>query len=456
MIQNRAVRLVATGARFLTGAALAVGCVIAVVVAVALPWPSTQAQPAQVSVTPTAGDTTLVCTGDFRALGRNATDASQQQSGGTPSLTVESTGSTEESELAAPELGESSGPRHFVASAEQGGDALIAAAESITLRAEDLSGLAAAACREPRTESWLIGGAVETGTSDLVILTNPGDVTATATITMFGLEETSSSVLVPAGTQLSVPLSSVAAGTPSPVVRVTAEGAPLRATLQSSLIRTLDPSGSDLQDAAAAPAERIGFAGVQVEAASDDFPLTLLRLMATEDATNARISVRSGGDEVLQTTVPLDAGAPTDVDLQELEPGVYSIDIEADASVVGAVRQTTGAGAGSDFAWMPSAPEIDGEVLVAVPAGPGPRMHLVNVSDDPVTVTVARTSGGQPQEITIAAGDDAVIEVRSRSAYSVSTDGPIRAAVMLSGTDALAGWPVWAGAAAQEPITVYP
>jgi hypothetical protein len=456
MIQNRAVRLVATSARFLTGAVLAAGCVVAVVLAVALPWPGVQNEPAQLSVTPTAGDTTLVCTGDFRALGRNSTDASEQVSGGTPALTVDSAGALSDSSLEAPELGDSGGPKRFVGSAEQDGAALVAAAESVTLAADDLSGLAASACREARTESWLVGGTVETGTSDLVILSNPGDVTATATLTVFGANETSTTTLVPAGTQVSVPLASIAAGTLSPVVRVTAQGAPLRAELQSSLIRTLDPSGADLQDSAAAPSARIGFAGIQVEDTSEDTALTVLRLMATEQATQARVTVRSGGAVAWQTTVPLDIRTPAEVSLNTLDPGVYSVDVEADSSVIGAVRQTSGPGAGSDFAWMPSAPELQGEVLVAVPSGPDPRLHLVNDSDADASITLAPTSGNDPQEITVPAGGDSVVDVRADRVYSLTADQPIRAAVVLAGDDALAGWPVWPGAAAQEPITVYP
>src|SRR5699024_6410248 len=99
----------------------------------------------------------------------------------------------------------------FIASAEQGGAPLLAAAEAITLASDDLTGLAGAACREARTESWLVGGSVETGTNDLIVLSNPGDVTATATMTVFGLAQTSTTQLVPAGTQISVPLSSIAA-----------------------------------------------------------------------------------------------------------------------------------------------------------------------------------------------------------------------------------------------------
>ncbi|MGO2684366.1 MAG: DUF5719 family protein, partial [Microbacterium sp.] len=165
MIQKRAIRVVATGARLLAGVVIAVACVAGVVAAVALPWPGVATTPAQESVTPAAGDTTLVCTGDFRAVGRNSQDAAQQFSAGTPGLTVDSTGPREDSTLTVPELGDSGGPQRLVGSAEEGGAGLIAAAESISLAEEDLSGLAASACREARTESWLVGGAVETGTS---------------------------------------------------------------------------------------------------------------------------------------------------------------------------------------------------------------------------------------------------------------------------------------------------
>jgi hypothetical protein len=458
MIQKRAIRVVATGARLLAGVVIAVGCVVGVVAAVALPWPQVTAAPAQMDVTPAAGDTTLVCAGDFRAVGRNSQDAAQQFSAGTPKLTVDSTGEREQSALEAPGLSESAGPQRFVGSAARGGESLIAAAESITLAAEDLSGLAASPCREARTESWLVGGAVETGTSDLIILSNPGDVTANVTLTVFGVEATSSSVLVPAHTQQSVPLASIAVGAQSPVVRVTAEGAPVRAMLQSSLIRTLDPSGVDVQDTAGVPSARIGFAGVQVLSSSPDTALTVLRLLATEQATEVRVSVRAEGEVVQKVTAPLELETPTEINFEGLEPGVYSIDVEADAAVVGAVRQTTRPGAKSDFAWMTSAPDIDGEVFVAVPAGPDPRLHLVNPADAEATVTLAPASDpdAEGEEIRIPAGEDVTVDVDPDTVYAVETDAPVRVAVMLSGTDALAGWPVWPGAAAREPITVYP
>ena len=458
MSRSRAIKVVATGARVLVGAVVAVGCVAAVVTAVALPWPEVSAEPAQVIVTPTAGDATLVCTGDFRAVGRNSMNAAQQMPAGTPRLTVDSRGERQEATLEAPELGDAAGPQKLVGSAEQGGTPLLAAAEAISLASDDLAGLAGAACREARTESWLVGGSVETGANDLIVLTNPGDVTATATLTVFGLAQTSTTQLVPASTQVSVPLSSIAAGSDDPVVRITASGAPLRATLQSSLIRTLDPSGLDLQDSAGPPSNTMVFAGVQVLSQSADTPLAVLRLLATTQSTEARVTVTAQGAEAQRLTVPLDAGIPAEVNLDGLAPGVYTVEVEADAPMVGAVRQTTRAGAGSDFAWMTPAPGIHGETLVAIPDAPGARLHLVNAGDAAAKVVLATASGsGAAQEISVPAGGDTVVEIDADAVYALDSDEMISAAVLFAaGDNALAGWPVWAGAAAQDPITVYP
>src|SRR5690606_37560660 len=96
--------------------------------------------------------------------------------------------------------------------------------------------------------------------------------------------------------------------------------------LQSSLIRTLDPSGIDLQDSASSPQTDLAFAGVQVVTASDDSPLTVLRLMATGEATEARITVRTDGADAQQVSVPLEEATPTEVSLEGLDPGVYSVE----------------------------------------------------------------------------------------------------------------------------------
>ncbi|MGM7678181.1 DUF5719 family protein [Microbacterium sp. A94] len=458
MTHKPPIRVAATSARLVAGAVIAVACVAGVTAAVAVEWPSVTNQAAQMQVRPAAGDTTVVCSGSFRAIGRDANNAQQMSSAGDPALTVDSNGPREESELAVPDLtGEFAGPQRFIGSAEQGGTSLVAAAESVWLAAGDLSGLAASACREPQTESWLLGGTVETGTSDLIILSNPGDVTATAALTVFGTEQTTTTTLVPAGTQLAVPLASIAAGLQQPVVRVTATGAPLRAVLQSSLIRTLDPSGIDLQDTAGVPGTDLTFSGVQVVADNADSAVTVLRLLAADQPTTATITVRSGAKVVQTKTVPLEAAIPAEVNLDGLDVGVYSVSVEADSSLVGAVWQSTGVAAGSDFAWMTQAPEITGEVFVAVPAGPAPRLHLVNRGDEEVTATLAPTNGQAGSGITVAAGGSTLIDVTASTTYALAVNGGgLHAAVALADVNQLAGWPLWPAASERAAITVYP
>lgn len=462
MTQRSAIRVVATTARLIVGAAVAVGCVVAVTAGVALPWPTIENTPAEVSVTPTAGDATIVCTGDFRAIGRDTQNVGQMSSAGTSALTTGREGTSDETTLAAADLvtpdfsGPAEGPKKLVGSAAQGSVPFVAAAESIALAADDLSGLAASACREPSTESWLVGGTVETGTSDLIILSNPGDVTATATVTVFGTEQSSTKTLVPAGTQIAVPLSSVAAGLQQPVVRVTAAGAPVRAVLQSSLIRTLDPSGIDLQDTAGAPRNDLVFAGVQVLTESEDSAVTVLRMMATDQAGQATITIRSNGETVQETTVPLDAAIPSEVNLNGLPAGNYSVEVSAEVPVVGAVRQITGIGPGADFAWMTPAPDLSGEVLFAVPEGPSPRLHLVNSADTDAAVTLTPTTGEATQNVSIPANGSMDVNVPAGSTVSLQTDAPVHASITLAGTNALAGWPIWPSAAARDAVTVYP
>lgn len=459
MTQNPAIRVVATGARLAVGALVAVACVAGVTAAVAFDeWPGIENEAAQVSVRPTAGDTTLVCSGSFRAIGRDVQNAQQMSSAGEPALTVDSNGPRADSEIAAPDVVDATtGPKRFVGSAEPGGTSLVAASESITLAAGDLSGLAASACREPRTESWLLGGTVETGTSDLILLSNPGDVTATATLTVFGTEQAPTTTLVPAGTQIAVPLASIAAGLQQPVVRITAAGAPLRAVLQSSLIRTLDPSGIDLQDTAGVPSTAATFAGVQVVTDASDSEVTVLRLMATDQATTASITVRAGKKVVQQTSVPLDAATPVGVNLEGLDVGVYSVSVEAESPIVGAVWQSTGATAGTDFSWMTAAPEITSEMLVAVPVGPSPRLHLVNSGEVDTTVTLAPTNGAAGAEVTVPAGASVVVDALANTTYALAVDdGGVHAAVVLSDVNQLAGWPLWPAASERKAITVYP
>lgn len=460
MSGTRAFRVVATSARVVTGVAVAAACVLGIVAAVHAPWPVVAHAPAQVDVTPLPGDSVLVCNGDLRALGRDASAPLDMRSAATPSRTIGGTSGDPASHGLAVQDLEDAGEVPVLTGTVDGRSApLIAGAESVSIAADDLSGFAALPCGAPRLESWLVGGSIDTGTEDLVILTNAAQVPSTVTLSVYGTTRSTRTVVVPSQAQVALPLTSFATGQDAPVVKVTAVGAPVRATLQSSLVRVLDPVGIDLQDSIPGPRQSFVLTGVQAFSPSgDDAEMTVLRLLSPGSDTTARVRVQAEGTTASadEFTVPLTAALPAQVSLSGLEPGQYTVEIEADAPVVAAARQQDGFGLGSDFAWVTPAPEIGTEALFSVPAGPGARLQVANASDEEATVTVEPLDDGKPQEIVIPAGETLGVAVDARTTYRIRTTAPVHAAVTLTAQGALAVLPVQASTATEKTITVYP
>jgi hypothetical protein len=460
MTGNRAFRVAATSARVLTGAVVAGACVVGVVLGITAPWPTVAHEPAQAQVTPLPGDTVLVCNGDLRAVGRDPSNPLEMVSAATPQLTSQgSSGRPESSALPAKDLADGGSAQRLVGAVEGRRAPLLGATESTSVSEADLFGLAAAPCRPAGIESWLVGGTVATGTEDLVVLTNPGVVPSTVSLNVYGSVRASSTVIVPAESQIALPLTSIAAGSDFPIVKVTATGAPVRAVLQSSLTRTLDPAGIDLQDAVPAAQRQPVLPGVQVfENQGDNADMAVLRLMSPEVDAQAVVKLSKVGSSAIadEFTVPLTADVPTELSLSALSPGSYTMSIDSDNPVLAGVRQQDVAGPQDDFAWVTPAPELEDDVYVAVPAGPTPRLELVNSEDSDATVQVVPAAGGDPVEVTVPAGSSATVDVEPRTVYTMSTSTPVHASVTMSGPGALAVWPVWSAMGAQQSITVYP
>lgn len=454
-------RVVQRTSRLVAGLAVAAGLVVAVVVAVPAPLPQVRGVAAQSIVTPDAGESVLVCPGPFLVLGRDAGDALRMQSTGSARVTVSSDGAEPVlSDLVAVDVDGDSAVPIVTAPADLQPAPYVAAAQSVVFRDSNLSGLAAGACRPASMQAWLVGGTAAVGASDVITLANHGEVPSTVTLTTYGESApVVRTTIVGAGTQVAVPLASAVVGEQAPVVHVSADGAPVRATLQSSLVRTLDPGGVDLQDDAGAPALAHTIAGVRVVAPRGGDVTTQVRLMATEVDTDVSVTVRSAGstsDRGTPLTVRLAAGVPVDLGLPGLTAGVYSVDVAASAPVVTAVSQATGFHAGSDFAWMTPAPVLEGVTALAVPERGAGQLHIMDAAGTDQQVVLTEMDSGAERVVDIPAEGSALVAVRSGAAYTVSSDAAIRAAVTLSGTDALAGWPLWPESSRPVPITVYP
>ncbi|MFH8250765.1 DUF5719 family protein [Microbacterium sp. B2969] len=466
MSDRRTFRWATTGARVLAGTLVAAGFVVAVATAVAVPWPTLAHEPVEVVATPAPEASVLACAGSLLALGRDASAADVVSAAGEQVLTAGvRDGSDPPSESQLSTQVDGSVAAVFIADPQDRTRTDVAASGSTSIGDPDLSGFAASACRPPLMESWLVGGSTATGSSDIVIVGNPGVVPATVELTVYGTDgpvvPPGGRLVVPAGSQRVIALAGLALGQDSPVIRVSATGAPVTAVLQASIQRTLAAGGVDQVGAIQAPEAHVYIPGVSVVetggAGSD--ASTALRLLSPSADTTATVTVTQTGlaDASAPISVALTAGKPLDLDLGGLAAREYTVRVDAEAPVLGAVWQTTGFGEGADFAWYTPAPEVAVPSLFATPSGPSPALTVVNPTDQDAAVTVDAVDGSSSTTVTIPAQRSTRFSLRSRTVYSLDAGAVgVRAGVSLTGVGALAGFPVWSADTAAEPIVVYP
>jgi len=472
MSDRRVFRWATTSARLLAATVASAVAVVAVVTAISIPWPTVTHEPVRVSATPGPAATVIVCDGGLLTLGRDASAAGQLSAVTAQTVTggvAPGAPEPEESRLAMPALEGAEGPLVLTAQPQGRTRTDVAASGSATVRAADLAGFAASACRPPLMESWLVGGSAATGAADLVIVSNPGAVPATVQLTVYGADGAQTppggeNLIVAAGTQRVIPLAGLVLGEAAPVIRVSAVGAPVHASLQASITRVLTPGGVDQISAAAAPETSQTIAGVTVSAApgaegASDAPAVVRVLSPAADAT-ATVTVTAIGTALPVLTpevVPLVAGQPTEVALSGLPVGAYAVQVDADQPVVAAVWTTTGFGRGDDFAWYAASPLITVPTLFATSSGPLPALSLVNTAAEPVVVTVESNDELFSLEVTVPAAGSTTVRLSPRTVYALESGGiGIRAALSFTGDGALAGFPIWPADAATPPIVVYP
>lgn len=471
MTDPRAFRWATTSARLLVGTVVSIAAVVAVVTAVSVPWPGLSRDPLGVVAVPAPAASVAACDGGLLSIGRDATDASAIAVAASQSVTAGVGGEAPppaEQALQTAGLTAGEGPLVYTAMPVDRQRVDVAAAGTATVSAGDLAGYAASACRPPLAESWLVGGSGATGAADLVVLANPGTVPATVELTVFGaggpqVPPGASELIVAAGTQRIVPLAGIALGETSPVVRVSAVGAPVHASLQTSIIRTLTPGGVDQVGSIPQPETTQSIAGVAVtstpgaDGASD--AATVLRILSPSADATARVTVTPAGRTGVAfeaEQVALAAGKPLELALGGLAVGSYTVEVSADAPVVSAVWQATGFGEGDDFAWYTPSPTVSAPTLFAVPGGAPPTLTVVNPSGEPVAATVTSDDGLFRLELTVPANGATTARILPRSVYLLEPAAPVRAAVSLTGDGALAGIPVWPADAAAPDIVVFP
>jgi len=455
-------RVAVLGARYAAGL-IGIGiAVVAVGGAALVPWPTVVRDAPSTLVTPVASDQMRVCPGPLLTLAEDSTQADAATSVGSYTAVYAARGAgtdadevpVERTDLAATDNSQAErdgAPSVLTVPVEDGAtDApLVAGSQSQTATSETLGGLAAAACTEASSDSWLVSGSTDVGRTSLVLLSNPTTVVASVDLAVYGeagLVDApgSTGILVQPGSQRIVSLAGLAPNLRSPVVHVTATGGQVAATLQQSLIRGIQPGGVELSGPTTTPATAQTIPGVVVSdlgaetsadvgAVSDDTPSVRVLVPGTEDATvSVGVQSEDGASTGTSLEIEIQAGIATEIPLSGVVAGNYTVKLNSDQPVVAAAVTTTTGSAGADFAWASAAASQDGDFLVSVAGGSSPSLHLANTSgsDSELTLTPLTRSG---VDISVAAGQSIVVALADSESYLVSGGEGIAASITYAG-----------------------
>lgn len=478
------------GARLVAGL-VGIGVAVATVAAATwLPLPTLGPDPASTLVTPVAALQQRICPGPALQLGdATGKDAATAYTVGTVDVARAATRGTPSLEpLPSPENPRNVPPQKLTLSPPAAGEAsgILAGSQSQTVDAGDLRGFAAVQCATSSPDSWLVGGSTVTGRTTLISLSNPSNVISTVDLQVYsesGLVAAAGTdgIVVPPGGQRVFSLAAFAPDVSNPVVHVVTTGGQIVATLQQSIVRTLDPGGVDVFGVSARPSTLsivpgIVLAGndaieaIQGTGGYQDATPVLRILVPGTQATDAHITVHPEDGSIAPSSVTLSVpgGIVTDFPLGDFPDGGYTLSVATDRPAVVAARASTVTLKGgvptdpakapvlgsTDFAWFVSAPALRDEALVSVAPGPSPILHLVNPDGAPAVVTMS-VAGGADLTVTVPAGGVAAVPVRGGADYTLSGFDTLRASLSYRGAGALASFVLTPPESASQPMRVF-
>jgi hypothetical protein len=485
-------RIVATGVRVATGLVAAAALVAVAGAAVVLPLPGVSAVPASFTVDPAAAEEVRACAGPLVRLsddtGADATAISSVGVAAVDSAASDAAALLEDSALLSPDDVLSADPvaprRIALPAAAPAADAedadaedsasgvLFAAAQSQDIATPEIVGLAATACGEPTTESWLVAGSTTVGRTSFVVLANPGDVAAIVDLTIFGSaglvqSPGAQNIDIPARSTRILSLAGLAPDLVDPVIRVEANVGAVTAAVQQSVVRGLEPGGVELAGPTAPPADSQTVAGVRVSGTSTiserlaDTDYTdlqsVLRLFVpgTEPASvTIRVAEERDGGASTEYQVGLTPGIVTEFPLTDIPDGVYTVEATADEPFVMGARTATVGSADIDFSWYQAMQPLEPSFFVATADGPNPRLNIVSTTGEPVEVTITDTSGAVSTATFVPGGRS--VGLIAGTEYTVTASDPVLAAVTYFGDGRSSSFAIAPPSPAASSVVVYP
>ena len=317
------------------------------------------------------------------------------------------------------------------------------------------AGLAVANCMPGSSEAWFVAGDNSVGREALLVLVNPTLVDATVSLQLIGTDGSIqgtglSGISAPAGKVTTLPLAAFAPKTATFAVKVSSRGAALGMWLQQKTIRGLTPGGLDIVGPSANAGKMIDIPGLFIRNSarlaklsnSDDNYLDLkplLRIANTgkqETTFTAQVQGADGSSfgTVIQGTVA--AGSVRDFELDELTDGDYIVHIEANQTIMGAVRFSRGASGEPDLAWANavSSAKLDAGFTAAV--GAISKLSLANSTEQSGTLTL------NGRKIQIPENSNLVIPLTAGVSYQLSSNAAVSISQVVDIAGAVAVVPV--------------
>jgi hypothetical protein len=497
---------------------LAVAVAGATVAAAALvPLASFRVAVPQSIVTPVPTAEQLVCPGGALQLSdASGADASRSSALGRAAVTATATGSGfDRKALAASDAGTggtASAPQLLSMPPATGSSkaGLLSGAQSESVETPDVVGVSSAACTAAVGDTWLVGGSTTVGRTTLITLADPSAVSATVSLEIFGENGAVTSpgmdgIVVPAGGQRVLSLAGFAPNLASPVVHVQSKGGQIVANLQQTTVRGIEPGGIDFVGSQNSPTRTTVIPGVVLaatgaaqarlgESGFSDLETVLRVFLPGTKSTSASVSVIPESGSVKPTSAPStpaassgsDAGTPTgtaikvsldpnkvtDLPLDDLADGSYTIVITTALPVLAGVRVSTAGTAAvaarTDFAWLGAAANLSSDVLVPVSSvsskGRSSLLHLDNPTKTAAKVTLraVRTtdgsgsrSSGRNLSVTVPAGAAVTVPVVAGASYRISGFTSLYVAVTTVTNGGVTGYAVQPAEESSSPLRIY-
>jgi hypothetical protein len=470
-------------ARVVIGAVVVAAVAIVVIAASSIPLPKTVARPAGASavVTPIPTADQLVCPGGLLRLSSASGNAATKSSSlGAPTVTDSvSVGQVSRTAFSASDAGtanRASAPQ-LLTSSTHAAQAFVSGAQSQTVATDEFAGLASAACSTAGGGAWLSGGSTSVGRTTLLLLSNPTDVAATVNIHIFGengpvTAPGTEGVVVAPHDQRVLSLAGFAPGLVSPVIHVQSKGGEVVANLEQSTVRGLAPGGIDFVGSSPSLSTTTVIPGVVVtgtdavqgqlgQSGFDDLQTTLRLYVPGPKSVDASVSIISetGATSGKALKVNLDPGKVTDLPLDDVTNGSYTVRITTPSPITASVRVSTAGTAAvasqTDFAWLVPAPLLTSSALVSVATGMNAAIHLDNPTKASEVVTLKPIGGGAGSSVTVPAGSAMMVPATGGTTYRIGGFTRLYASVSGTTDGGVTGYVVSPSQLGSGPIRVY-